>query len=150
VYRDVAQWTMVRQKVLDKGHSRRQVAKETGLSRNTIRKMLLNKLPQPYKPRTPRHPALQQYTATLDAFASLSVTTALRHRVSISEIYRCLKQEEGYMGSYGAVRDYLRFRFAARQASTKMFGNNFTMKSSPFQETMRLVFSNHFPLMARL
>jgi hypothetical protein len=57
-----------------------------------------------YKPRTPRHPALQQYTATLDAFASLSVTTALRHRVSISEIYRCLKQEEGYTGSYGAVR----------------------------------------------
>jgi hypothetical protein len=77
VYHDVAQWTMIRQKVLDKGRSRRQVAKETGLSRNTIRKMLLNKLPQPYKPRTPRHPALQQYTATLDAFASLSVTTAL-------------------------------------------------------------------------
>ena len=114
MYRDVAQWTMVRQKVLDKGHSRRQVAKGTGLSRNTIRKMLLHKLPQPYKPRTPRHPALQQYTATLDAFASLSVTTALRHRVSISEIYRCLKQEEGYTGSYGAVRDY-----AARQASTQ-------------------------------
>jgi hypothetical protein len=123
--------------MLDKGYSRRQVARETSLSRNTIRKMLLNKLPQPYKPRTPRHPALQQYTATLDAFASLSVTTALRHRVSISEIYRCLKQEEGYTGSYGAVLDYLRFR-------PKMFGNNSTRKSSPFQKTMRLVFSNHF------
>jgi transposase len=119
VYHDVAQWVMVRQKALDKGHSRRQVAKETGLSRNTIRKMLLHKLPQPYKPRTPRHPALQQYTATLDAFASLGVTTALRPRVFISEIYRCLKQEEGYTGSYGAVRDYLRFRFTACQASTQ-------------------------------
>jgi hypothetical protein len=81
--------------------------------------MLLNKLPQPNKPRTPRHPALQQYTATLDAFASLRVTTALRHRVSISEIYRFLKQEDGYTGSYGAVRDYLRFRLTARQASTQ-------------------------------
>jgi transposase len=119
VYHDVAQWTMVRQKVFDKGHSRRRVAKETGLSRNTIRKMLLDKLPQPYKPRTPRHPALQQYTATLDAFASLSVTTALGHRVSMSEIYRYLKREEGYSGSYGAVRDYLRFRLTARQASTQ-------------------------------
>jgi hypothetical protein len=118
VYHDVAQWTMVRQKVLDKGRSRRQVARETGLSRKTIRKMLLHKLPQPYKPRTPRHPSLQQYTAMLDAFASLSVTTP-RHRVSISEIYRCLKREEGYTGSYGAVRDYLRFRLTARQASTK-------------------------------
>src|ERR1700684_1092666 len=63
--------------MLDKGYSRRQVARVTSLSRNTIRKMLLNRLPQRYKPRTPRHPALQQYTATLDAFASLSVTTAL-------------------------------------------------------------------------
>ena len=119
MYHDVAQWTMVREKVLDKGHSRRQVAKETGLSRNTVRKMLLHKLPQPCKPRTPRHPALQQYTSTLDAFASLSGTTALRHCVTISEIYRCLKQEEGYTGSYGAVRDYLRFRFTGRQASTQ-------------------------------
>jgi hypothetical protein len=85
VYHDVAQWTMVRQKVLDKGHSRRQVASGIGLSRNTIRKMLLHKLPQPYKPTTPRHPALQQYAATLDAFASLSVTTALRHRVSCAK-----------------------------------------------------------------
>src|SRR3984885_7143824 len=110
---------MVRRKVLEKAPPRRQMAKETGLSRNTIRKMLLHKLPQPYKPRTPRHPALQQYTATLDAFASLSVTTALRHRISISELYRSLKQEEGYTGSYGAVLDYLRSRLTARQASTQ-------------------------------
>jgi hypothetical protein len=33
VYQDVAQWTMIRQTVLDKGHSRWQVARETGLSR---------------------------------------------------------------------------------------------------------------------
>src|SRR5271166_6840601 len=51
--------------------------------------------------------------------ASLSVTTPPGHRVSISEIYNCLKREEGYAGSYGAVRDYLRFRFTARQASTQ-------------------------------
>ena len=119
MYDDVAQWTMVRRKVLDKGLSRRQVAKETGLSRKTIRKMLLHKLPQPYRPRTPRFPTLQQHTATLDAFASLSMTTPPGHRVSISEIYKCLKREEGYAGSYGAVPDYLRFRFTARQASTQ-------------------------------
>jgi lambda repressor-like predicted transcriptional regulator len=43
---------MVRCKVLEGGVSRRQVARETGLSRNTIRKMLLHKLPQPYRLRT--------------------------------------------------------------------------------------------------
>src|SRR5580704_10521880 len=85
---------MVRRKVLDKGHSRRQMAKETGLSRNTIRKMLLHELPQPYKPRTPRYPALRQHTATLDAFATLNVSTIVQYQVSINEIYRYLKREE--------------------------------------------------------
>ena len=109
MYHDVAQWAMVRRKVLEEGVSRRQLAKKTGLSRKTIRKMLLHKLPQPYKPRTPRHPALQQHAATLDAFASSNVFAAARDRASISEIYRYLKIGENYSGSYGAVRDYLRF-----------------------------------------
>jgi hypothetical protein len=120
VYHDVAQWTMVRRKVVDKGHSRRQMAKETGLSRNTIRKMLLHELPQPYKPRTPRYPALRQHTATLDAFAALNVSTIVQYQVSISEIYRYLKREENYSGSYCAVRDYLKFRFCARQAPNQI------------------------------
>src|SRR5580704_8760463 len=111
---------MVRRKVLDKGHSRRQMAKETGLSRNTIRKMLLHELPQPYKPRTPRYPALRQHTATLDAFATLNVSTIVQYQVSINEIYRYLKREENYSGSYCAVRDYLKFRFCARQAPNQV------------------------------
>src|ERR1700722_5445858 len=120
MYHDVAQWTMVRRKVVDKGHSRRQMAKETGLSRNTIRKMLLHELPQPYKPRTPRYPALRQHTATLDAFAPLNVPTIVRYQVSINEIYRYLKREENYSGSYCAVRDYLKCRFCARQAPNQI------------------------------
>src|ERR1700722_16151744 len=120
MYHDVAQWTMVRRKVVDKGHSRRQMAKETGLSRNTIRKMLLHELPQPYKPRTPRYPALRQHTATLDAFAPLNVPTIVRYQVSINEIYRYLKREENYSGSSCAVRDYLKCRFCARKAPNKI------------------------------
>jgi hypothetical protein len=120
VYHDVAQWTMVRRKVLEEGVSRRQLARQTGLSRNTIRKMLLRELPQPYKPRTPKHPALRQHTATLDAIATSSVFTIVPHQVSISEIYRYLKRQENYSASYGAVRDYLKYRFCARQAPNKI------------------------------
>src|ERR1700722_15089185 len=111
---------MVRRKVLEEGLSRRQLARETSLSRNTVRKMLLHELPQPCKPRTPRYPALRQHTATLDAFAALNVSTIVRYQVSISEIYRYLKQEENYSGSYRAVRDYLKFRFCARQAPNQI------------------------------
>jgi hypothetical protein len=120
VYHDVAQWTMVRRKVLEEGVSRRQLARQTGLSRTTIRKMLLHELPQPYKPRTPKHPALRQHTATLDAIAISSVFTIVPHQVSVSEIYRYLKRQENYSASYGAVRDYLKYRSCARQAPNKI------------------------------
>jgi len=121
MYRDVAQWAMVRCKVLEGGVSRRQLARETGLSRNTIRKMLLHKLPQPYRPRTPRHPGLVPHTSTLDAFAALNEATPARHRVSISDIHRYLQREESYSGSYGAVRDYLKFRLCPHWPSNRSF-----------------------------
>jgi transposase len=114
MYRDIAQWTLVRRKELEEGVSRRQLVKETGLSRNTIRKMLLHKFPQPFR-RMTRKPSLEAHTATLDAFALLNDSTPARYRVSISEIHRYLQREENYSGSYSAVRHYLKFRLSTRQ-----------------------------------
>jgi transposase len=111
---------MVRRKVLEEGVSRRQLARQTGLSRNTIRKMLLHELPQPYKPRPPKHPALRQHTATLDAIATSSVFTIVPHQVSISEVYRYLKRQENSSASYGAVRNYLKYRVCAPQTPNKI------------------------------
>src|ERR1700752_4672539 len=45
MYRDPKQWAYVRRLILEEGHSRRGVARKTGLSRSTVRKML--KSPQP-------------------------------------------------------------------------------------------------------
>jgi transposase len=39
MYRDVAQWSSVRDRILRKGASIRQVVRETGISRKTVRKM---------------------------------------------------------------------------------------------------------------
>ena len=141
---------MVRRKVLEEGVSRRQLARQTGLSRNTIRKMLLHELPQPYKPRTRKHPALRQHTATLDAIATSSVFTIVPQQVSISEIYRYLKRQENYSASYGAVRDYLRFRFCARQAPNKILWEHLYEEiiSSEVQRKTRLISSGRFPSMA--
>ena len=108
MYRDVAQWTWIRRRVLEEGVPRRQLARETGISRNTIRKMLLYDLPRPCGPRTPRHARLAAHTATLDAFAALNEFTPARDRVSISEIQRYLQRKENYTGSYSAIRNYLK------------------------------------------
>ena len=45
MYRDVVQWSKIRHRILVKSDSRRQVARETGISTNTIDKMLAHRHP---------------------------------------------------------------------------------------------------------
>ena len=52
MYRDVVQWTGIRRRILQEGSSIRQVVRETGLSRNMVRKMLKHPLPKLYGPRS--------------------------------------------------------------------------------------------------
>ena len=53
MYRDRAQWTKVRRRLLVDQIPIRQVVRETGISRKTIRKMLANRWPKEYGPRSP-------------------------------------------------------------------------------------------------
>ena len=65
MYRDVAQWLTIRDRILRKGISIRQVSRETGISDKTIRKMLDQTLPRPYGPRNHRYPKLGPYIASV-------------------------------------------------------------------------------------
>jgi hypothetical protein len=51
MYRDRVQWTKIRRRILVDQTPIRQVVRETGVSRKTIRKMLANRWPKPYGPR---------------------------------------------------------------------------------------------------
>ena len=46
MYRDVVQWSKIRNRILVKGISRRQVVRETGISSKTVSKMLVHTHPQ--------------------------------------------------------------------------------------------------------
>src|SRR3954464_10421893 len=59
MYRDVQQWLYIRSLVLEKGRSRRQVVRETGISRKTVRKMLAPPLPLSAPRRRPDKPQQQ-------------------------------------------------------------------------------------------
>jgi transposase len=52
MYRDRVQWTKTRRRILVDRIPIRQVVRETGISRKTIRKMLANRWPKPYGPRS--------------------------------------------------------------------------------------------------
>jgi transposase len=73
MYRDSKQWTYVRRLVLEKGGSRRGVARKTGLSRKTVRKMLA--CPQPPRKATSLNGAEDKL---LEAAQSLAAT---RHSI---------------------------------------------------------------------
>ena len=66
MYRNLEQWSMIRRRVLEEGISQRQAARETGINRNTIRKMLQYKCPQPSGPRALRYPKLGPYVNIID------------------------------------------------------------------------------------
>jgi transposase len=52
VYRDRVQWTKIRRRILVDRIPIRQVVRETGISRKTVRKMLAHRCPKPYGPRS--------------------------------------------------------------------------------------------------
>ena len=108
MYRDVAQWSSIRHRILRKGVSIRQVVRETGISRKTVRKMLDHPLPQPYGPRSRRYPKLGPHTASVQRMLRENATLPPSARLSVKAIYERIRDEEGFRGSYGSVKDYAR------------------------------------------
>jgi transposase len=108
MYRDVAQWSSIRNQILRKGISIRQVVRDTGINRKTIRKMLDHPLPQPYRPRSRRYPKLGPHTASVCRMLRENVTLPPSARLSVKAIYERIRDEEGFCGSYGSVKDYVR------------------------------------------
>ena len=67
MYRDVAQWTGIRRRILREGVSIQQVVRETGISRTTVRKMLNHSEPKPYGPRGRKYPKLGPHITSIQA-----------------------------------------------------------------------------------
>ena len=108
MYRDLAQWSGIRDQVLRKGISIRQVVRETGISGKTVRKMLDHPLPQPYRPRSRRYPKLGPHTSSVQRMLRENATLPPSARLSIKAIYERIRDTERFRGSYGSVSDYAR------------------------------------------
>jgi hypothetical protein len=102
VFRDEARWAAIRNRVLVEGASRRQVARETGMSMATICKVLAAPHPpSPIRGLRPR-PKLGPYMSTVERMLSVEhspgAPTILNARLVYEEI-----RKQGYSGSYKAV-----------------------------------------------
>ena len=109
----------VRRAVRVEGRSQRAVAREFGLSRETVRKMLQYAVPPGYQRQQPiKRPKLGPWLGVIDAILEDDKQRLAKQRHTAKRIFERLKEEHGFTGGYTIVKDYVR---SAELHSREMF-----------------------------
>jgi transposase len=99
----------VRRAVRVEGKSQRAVAREFGLSRETVRKMLQYAVPPGYQRQQPiKRPKLGPWLGVIDAILNDDKQRPPKQRHTSKRIFERLKEEHGFTGGYTIVKDYVR------------------------------------------
>jgi transposase len=105
--RIVDDFARIRQSLRD-GLSTRQIAKQFGVGRDTIRKAKSYAEPPPYTLSQPRPaPVFGPFRSFVDEILAADEAAPRKQRHTASQIYRRLVAEKGYTGKYDQVRRYL-------------------------------------------
>jgi transposase len=110
MYCDMRQWREIRRRILKQGAPKRRVSAETGISRQTINKMLAHEQPPGYRRRRSRYPRLAPHIHTIDRLLIANGSIPLALNMTIQDIVQHLRREEGFAGSYDSVWNYIHRR----------------------------------------
>jgi len=98
------------------GLSIRQIARQLGVGRDTVRKALQHPEPKPYTLAQPRPaPVFGPFRDVVDAILAADEAAPPKQRHTASQIFRRLVAEYGYAGGYDAVRRHLKARRLERR-----------------------------------
>src|SRR5260370_21278857 len=101
----------VRRAVYVEGMSERQVAREFGLARETVRKMLQYAVPPGYRRQQPaKRPKLDAWVGVIDQMLEEDRSRPRKQRHTAKRIHERLRAEHGFSGGYTIVKDYGRLR----------------------------------------
>ena len=104
-------YARVRRAVIVEGVSEREAAREFGLARETVRKMVRYSVPPGYQRHKPvRRPKLDAWVGIIDQILEQDKRQPRKQRHTAKRIYDRLKAEHGYTGGYTIVKDYVRLR----------------------------------------
>ena len=99
----------VRRAVLVDGRSQRAVAREFGISRDSVRKMLRSSVPPGYQRQQPiKRPKLDPLLGVIDAILAEDKTRPAKQRHTVKRIFERLREEHGITGGYSIVKNYVR------------------------------------------
>src|SRR5271170_2276657 len=99
----------IRRAVLVEGRSQRSVAREFGLARVTVRKMVGYSIPPGYRRKEPaKRPKLGPWIGVIDAILEEDKTKPGKQRHTAQRIFDRLRAEHGFSGGYTIVKDYVR------------------------------------------
>ncbi|MGA8937638.1 MAG: IS21 family transposase [Acidobacteriaceae bacterium] len=109
----------VRRAVLVDGVSQRAVAREFGISRKSVRKMVAFSVPPGYRREQPAaRPKLDAFVGVIDAMVEEDKMRPAKQRHTAKRVSDRLKEEHQFTGGYTIVKDYLR---SAAERNREMF-----------------------------
>lgn len=104
-------YARVRRAVQVEGLSERAAAREFGISRETVRKMLRYSIPPGYSRQQPvRRPKLESWIGIIDQILEEDRTRPAKQRHSALRIWQRLRDEYAFPGCYTIVKEYVRQR----------------------------------------
>ena len=102
-------YARVRRAVQVEGRSVRRTARDFGLSRKTVRKMLMYSVPPGYQRKKPvARPKLGPWVGVIDQILEDDESQPKKQRHTARRIYDRLKDEHSFTGGYTIVKDYVR------------------------------------------
>ena len=109
----------VRHAHFEDGLSGRQIARDFGISRDSVSKMLAYSEPPGYRRTAPvKRPKLDPYTGQIDHWLAEDKVRPRKQRHTAKRIFERLRDECRYDGGYTIVKDYVR---AQKRGSREMF-----------------------------
>ena len=100
----------VREAYYRDGKSKSQIARELGMNRRTVNKLLKmepDAVPQYQRKHPVTYPVLGPYLKIIQHWLVLDTQAPRKQRHTAQRIYDRLREEHGYGGCYSTVRDYL-------------------------------------------